>query len=766
MAKNLIVVESPAKAKTITRYLGKDFTALASYGHVRDLIPKNGAVDTEHDFAMKYEIIDRNAKHVKAIENALAKADALYLATDPDREGEAISWHLYELLKQRKKLKDKPVYRVEFHEITKKAIQDAVANPRELAQELVDAQQARRALDYLVGFNLSPLLWKKIRRGLSAGRVQSPALRLICEREDEIEAFKPREFWTIEALLEKEKQEFGAKLIRFHGDKVEQFTVDHDKQAHSIRDELLKNANGELLVEAVSKKQRRRNAAPPFTTSTLQQEASRKLGFGAQRTMRVAQTLYEGVDIGGETVGLISYMRTDSVSLANEAVAEIRDVIAKQYGKENVPSSPRSYKNKSKNAQEAHEAIRPTSAARLPKEIKSHLSQDQARLYDLIWKRTVASQMIHATLNTVAVDMSAGEGNIFRANGSTLVSPGFMAVYQEGLDDRKKDENKDNKLLPPMEKGDRVPLKKIDANQHFTEPPPRYSEATLVKTLEAFGIGRPSTYASIIQTLQNREYVTLEKKRFHPTDVGRIVNKFLSQHFTQYVDYDFTAKMEDELDAVSRGEAEWKPVLEKFWKPFKATIDDKDKTVQRKDVTHEEMDEDCPKCGKKLSIRLGRNGRFIGCTAYPECDYTRNLGESADDVAAEPEVVEGRECPDCGSPLVYKRGRYGKFIGCSSYPKCKYIEPLEKPKDTGVDCPQCAKGHLLKRKSRRGKIFYSCERYPKCNYAIWNEPVAEPCPECGWPILTIKTTKRRGTEKVCPQKDCNYSEVLEAPADA
>jgi DNA topoisomerase-1 len=755
---NLVIVESPAKAKTIKKYLGKDFDVLASYGHVRDLVPKEGAVDPEHGFAMNYEVIDRNSKHVKAITDKLKRADALYLATDPDREGEAISWHLYELLKKRRALKDKPVHRVVFHEITKKAIQEAVEHPRELSMDLINAQQARRALDYLVGFNLSPLLWKKIRRGLSAGRVQSPALRMIVEREEEIEAFKPREYWTIEADLNKEKQAFMAKLTQLEGEKISQFSITDEKGATSAEKTLTEAAGGKLVVQKIEKKQRRRNPAPPFITSTLQQEASRKLGFTAKRTMRIAQQLYEGVDIGNGAVGLITYMRTDSVILANEAVDEIRDYIRETWGTEMHPEKPRTFKTKSKNAQEAHEAIRPTSIRNVPKEIAHALSDEQRKLYDLIWKRTIASQMTHATINTVSADLAAGDKGIFRASGSTIAKPGFMSVYLEGKDDAPKGKD-DEKLLPPLEEGETIDLLGIRTEQHFTEPPPRYNEASLVKALEEHGIGRPSTYASIISTLQDREYVTMDKKRFIPTDVGRVVKKFLTNYFTQYVDYDFTARLEDELDAVSRGEEEWVPLLEKFWQPFKDRVDHTGENVQRSDVTQEKTDEKCPECGKDLVIKLGRNGRFIACTGYPECSYTRDLGDGSE--RQEPEVVQDRKCPKCGSDLLIRTGRYGKFIGCSAYPECKHIEPLEKPEDTGVTCPQCAKGTLMKRKSRRGKIFYSCSTYPKCDYATWNQPVQELCPECSWPILTIKTTKSRGTEKVCPQKSCSYSVPVE-----
>ncbi|MGR8933820.1 MAG: type I DNA topoisomerase [Gammaproteobacteria bacterium] len=767
MSQNLVIVESPAKAKTIEKYLGKDFHVLASYGHVRDLIPKEGAVDPEHGFAMHYEIIERNLRHVQAIAKAAKMADALYLATDPDREGEAISWHIYEILNDKKLLKDKPVHRVVFHEITKKAITEAITHPQTLSTPLINAQQARRALDYLVGFKLSPLLWKKIRRGLSAGRVQSPALRMIVERELEIEAFKTREYWSIDAQLLAQEQPFKARLIVYGNEKLTQFSIENEQQALQIKQTLLDKADGKLIVAKLEKKQRKRHPAPPFITSTLQQEAARKLGFTTKRTMSIAQQLYEGIDLGGETVGLITYMRTDSVNLADEAVQELRALIKDKYGAHNVPKQPRQFTTKSKNAQEAHEAIRPTSAWRLPSDVETRLSAEQFKLYNLIWKRSVACQMIHATIDTVSVDLHCGsDADIFRATGSTIADPGFMSVYLEGRDDAK-DSDEQESFLPNLEVGRPVPLQDIIAGQHFTEPPPRYSEASLVKALEERGIGRPSTYASIISTLQNREYVTLENKRFRPTDVGRIVNKFLTEHFSQYVDYDFTANLEDQLDAVSRGEKEWVPVMDEFWQPFIRRIVEKEESVQRKDVTQEALNENCPQCGNPLSIRLGRNGRFIGCTNYPECSYTRNLNDNGNTAAATPEIVEGRSCPQCASPLVIKSGRYGKFIGCSGYPKCKHIEPLDKPLDTGVACPKCQKGNLLKRKSRNGKIFYSCSAYPKCDYALWNAPIANPCPNCAWPILTLRTTKRKGVEKVCPQKECGYATPYEGdPADA
>lgn len=625
MSTNLVIVESPAKAKTIEKYLGRDFKVLASYGHVRDLIPKKGAIDPDHDFAMKYEVIERNEKHINAIKKALKKADALYLATDQDREGEAISWHLYELLKEDGVLDKKDVHRVVFNEVTKRAIKEAIGNPRELSSDLVNAQQARRALDYLVGFNLSPLLWKKVQRGLSAGRVQSPALRLIVEREQEIENFNEEEYWTIAADVEKNEQPFIARLTLFANEKVidkqvkkegetapekTRFSFTNEKDALAARDALLAAADGTLSVDLVKKKEARRNPNPPFTTSTMQQEAARKLRFSAQRTMRTAQQLYEGIDIGGETVGLITYMRTDSVSLANEALAELRQLIEESYGKDYLPEAPRAFKTKAKNAQEAHEAIRPTSARHLPAEIKSHLSADQSALYELIWKRTMACQMIHATLDTVSVDLGCGEGNIFRANGSTIKHPGFMKVYTEDIDDDRRGEDR-NKILPEMEQGERIKLLDIRSDQHFTQPPPRFTEASLVKTLEEFGIGRPSTYASIISTLVNREYVELESRRFTPTDIGRIVNGFLTEHFTKYVDYEFTANLEDELDSVSRGEEDWIPLMRKFWEPFISQVEDKDANVSRAEVAQSTFICTDKKTGKPVTVRMGPYGPFV-----------------------------------------------------------------------------------------------------------------------------------------------------------
>ncbi|HDN25884.1 MAG TPA: type I DNA topoisomerase, partial [Thioploca sp.] len=594
---------------------------------------------------------------------------------------------------------------------------------------------------------------------LSAGRVQSPALRLIVEREQEIENFKPREYWTVEADCKKGRQSFIAKLNFFEAKKLTQFSINNEEQATHTKTTLLNLANGEVQVAKVEKKQRKRQPSAPFITSTLQQEAARKLGFTAKQTMQVAQKLYEGMDTGSGAVGLITYMRTDSVNLASEAIEEIREVIGTLYGTENLPKQLRQYKTKSKNAQEAHEAIRPTSAKHYPDGLANYLTKEQLKLYTLIWKRTIACQMIDAKLDTVAVDLACGSGNNFRATGSTVVIPGFMVVYQEGVDDKKAGDD-DGKMLPPLAVGEQVNLKDIRAEQHFTEPSPRFSEASLVKNLEEFGIGRPSTYANIISTLQQREYVKLEKKRFIPTDIGRTVNKLLTEHFSLYIDYDFTAKLEDQLDAISRGEQDWVPLMHRFWDKFKQLVDEKMQSVQRKDFTQELLDEACPDCGKPLNKRLGKRGHFIGCSGYPKCNYTRRLDNNDEagepTPAVEPKVVEDRSCPLCGSPLHIKQG-HNKFIGCSAYPKCKHTEPLEKPVDTGISCPTCGKGTLAKRKSRYGTFFYSCSAYPACKYAISYEPVTEKCPTCDWPILMLKTTKKRGTEKICPQKSCDYA---------
>ncbi|MEP7042340.1 MAG: DNA topoisomerase I [Dokdonella sp.] len=672
MAKNLLIVESPAKAKTINKYLGKDFHVLASYGHVRDLVPKEGAVATDNHFKMNYEVIERNEKHVEAIAKAAKSAESLYLATDLDREGEAISWHIAEILRERGLLEGRAVHRVVFSEITPRAIKEAVASPRKLSMDLVNAQQARRALDYLVGFNLSPVLWRKVQRGLSAGRVQSPALRMIAEREEEIEAFKAREYWSIDADCAHPDQAFKARLWKLRGKKFEQFDLTNETDAQAARETLVRSAQGRLVVANIESKERKRRPSPPFTTSTLQQEAARKLGFTTSRTMRLAQQLYEGVAIGDEgVVGLITYMRTDAVSLSADAITELREVIGRDFGARALPEQPHFYRNKSKNAQEAHEAIRPTSALHRPKDVAAYLSDEQRKLYELIWKRALASQMQHATLNTVSVDFDAGGDSMFRASGTTVVDPGFLAVYEEGRDQKNAEEEDEGRKLPAMKIGEAVPIAAINADQHFTEPPPRYSEASLVKTLEEYGIGRPSTYASIIQVLLNREYVILDSRRFKPTDVGRAVAKFLSGHFAQYVDYDFTAKLEDELDAVSRGEEDWIPLLEKFWKPFKAQVDDKNETVDRSEASGaRELGTD-PKSGKPVAVRLGRYGPFAQIGTKDDEDKPKfaslRTGQSMHTITLE-DALELFKLPRAlghsaaGEEVTVGVGRFGPFV--------------------------------------------------------------------------------------------------------
>ena len=680
MSKNLVIVESPAKARTIERYLGKDFEVLASYGHVRDLVPKGGAVDPEQGFAMKYQLIARNSKHVNHIAKAARKADALYLATDPDREGEAISWHVCSVLRERGVLSGKGVHRVVFHEITKNAIREAMESPRDLSESLINAQQARRALDYLVGFNLSPLLWKKIRRGLSAGRVQSPALRLIVEREEQITSFEPREYWTIAAVAAVEGQAddtppVQARLALYAGEKVEQFTFTEEASVRAAEAEIRRAADGVLTVAGVEKKKRQRHPAAPFTTSTLQQEAARKLRFSAQKTMSVAQRLYED--------GLITYMRTDSVTLAGTAIAELRTLIRDRYGPENLPRSPRRYRTRAKNAQEAHEAIRPTSAARLPQKLKSSLPSEQRRLYDLIWKRTTASQMSSAVYDTVRLDLAAGRSaeadHRFRATGSVLLKPGFMIVYREGADDgsgaqRRRAEatfEKNDRVLPPLQVGERLELNDLLSEQHFTEPPPRYSEATLVRALEEYGIGRPSTYAAIISTLRNREYVEMQARRFVPTDVGKVVNRFLTDNFAQYVDYEFTARMEDALDAISRGESDWIPLLQDFWKPFQHQVQHTETTVTRAQAAQARPLGTHPENGRAVAVRMGRYGPFVQVGTREDEEKPRfaslRPGQKMDRITLE-EALELFKLPrelgetEDGQPVSANIGRYGPYV--------------------------------------------------------------------------------------------------------
>ena len=689
---DVVVVESPAKAKTINKYLGNDYVVLASYGHVRDLPAKNGSVLPEEDFAMTYESDDGSAKQMKAIADAVKKADHLYLATDPDREGEAISWHVLEALREDYKISDIAAQRVVFNQITKRAVLEGINNPRDLDTDLINAQQARRALDYLVGFTLSPVLWRKLPGARSAGRVQSVALRLVCEREIEIEAFVPREYWSIEADFQTPRSEkLVARLTHLNGEKLDRFSLANEGAAKAAQAAI---EAGDFSVADVQTKPTRRNPAPPFTTSTLQQEASRKLGFGARRTMQVAQRLYEGIDVGGETTGLITYMRTDGVQMANEAIAECRDLIASEFGAEYRPDSPREYKTKAKNAQEAHEAIRPTEFARTPAEMSGRLESDQARLYELIWKRGMASQMESARLSRTTIDIACSQGrSSLRTTGTVVDFPGFLKLYEEGKDDSKGGDD-DDRRLPRVSAGETMTRGEVRPEQHHTEPPPRFSEATLVKKLEELGIGRPSTYASILSVLQERAYVRLETKRFYPEDKGRLVTAFLESYFNQYVEYDFTANLENRLDEISAGDVDWKTVLREFWKDFSAAVENTTELRVRDvfDVVNDLLaphlypdggkDRTCPACKEgALSLKGGRNGFFIGCTAYPECRYTRAMS-GADDPDAEalaggPKVLG--DDPETGLEVSLRKGPYGLYLQLG-----EPTEEQKKPKRAGV----------------------------------------------------------------------------------
>ena len=681
MPNNLVVVESPAKARTIEKYLGPGFQVLASYGHVQDLVPKDGAVDTEGDYALKYQVTPGHEKHLRKIASALKDCEALYLASDPDREGEAISWSLYSLLNKRKKLGEKKTYRVVFHEVTPEAVRQALEHPRDLSDDLVNAYQARRAIDYLVGFNLSPLLWRKIAPKLSAGRVQSPALRLIVERENEIEAFQPREFWTVDALLDKDGHGFPAKLHMLDGKRLKKFDLENEEQANAAREQVQAYAT-ELAVASVERKERKRNPAPPFTTSTLQQEASRKLRFSARRTMQVAQQLYEGVDLGSGPVGLITYMRTDSVTLATVALNNLRQTIKERYGEDQMPPSPRRYKTRTRNAQEAHEAVRPTDATRTPEQTRGKLSSDQQKLYELVWKRAVACQMIPAVIDQVSVDLDCGPGTQLRATGSHVRIPGFMQVYREGSDEANgngNQKNSDERYLPELREGERVALQEAKANQHFTEPPPRYTEASLVKTLEEYGIGRPSTYADTLSTLVSRKYTELDKRTFFPTALGKVVCNFLTEHFSRYVDYEFTAQLEDSLDRVARGETEWIPVVDSFWKPFHQQVNEKSETVSRqKAQMMRELGTD-PESGKPVRIRVGRYGPFVQVGDREDEEKPRfaslREGQSFETITFE-EAMDLLVLPrslgvgDDGELIEVNIGRFGPYV---KYGPKKYV---------------------------------------------------------------------------------------------
>ena len=717
MTRNLVVVESPAKAKTIGKYLGKDYSVLASMGHVRDLPKSDFAVEFNGGVTVTYEVTPKAKKVVADIRKAAKAAEQVFLATDPDREGEAIAWHIA----QAAKLAAKATRRVTFTEITAEAVRAAFANPREIDSHLVDAQQARRVVDRIVGYKLSPVLWRKVRAGLSAGRVQSAALKMVVDREREIDAFRPQEYWSLEADLLTQAEE--AVHARYPVGEKQKFVLG-DQGAAEAAAEVARAAS--WVVRDVKKTQRKRSAAPPFTTSTLQQEASRKLGFSSKRTMAIAQQLYEGIDLPGEgSVGLITYMRTDSVALAQSALNEIASLVGSRYGQEYVHTTR--YKTKAKLAQEAHEAVRPTAVARTPESLNGHLDQAQLKLYELVWKRAVASQMAQALYDQTSVDIEAGE-LIFRATGSVLRFDGFERVYREGRDD---DPEEEAGILPDLVVGQVLQLVELTPEQHFTEPPPRYTEASLVKALEEHGIGRPSTYSPTISTLLDRSYVRLDRKRFHPEDVGVIVTDLLADVFPKVVDLGFTAEMEEDLDRIASGSKAWEPLVKQFFEEVEETIAERQEKVSRPE---EATDETCPECGEETGAKLvrkwGRYGWFLSCSRYPDCKYRRNAKRSAAEEAerAEPELTDV-PCPKCGKPMVKRSGRFGPFLGCSDYPKCKGIKNLGE--QSYGTCPKCGQGEVVSKRTKRGKTFYSCNRYPDCDFALWQAPLSQPCPSCG-----------------------------------
>jgi DNA topoisomerase-1 len=810
--KPLVIVESPAKAKTINRYLGGGYMVKASLGHVKDLPAKDLGVDVEHNFRPTYEPIPAREKVIRELKDAAKKASAIYLAADPDREGEAICQHLAEELKNGKKF-----HRVLFNEITKNAIREAFENPGQINDRLVEAQQARRILDRLVGYKISPLLWDKVRRGLSAGRVQTVALRLIVEREREIRAFEREEYWTIAAQLNNsEPPAFEARLIRRNG---KEYVVRGESKSGSIRAQVEKGkvliASGAeaeavraeleketFVVASTATKEVKRNPLPPFVTAKLQQEAARKLGFTAKRTMAVAQRLYEGVEVGDEgTIGLITYMRTDSTRVSDAALSEARDWVRGSYGERYLPEGPIVYRSK-KGAQDAHEAIRPTSALRSPDQLARYLSEEQLKLYRLIWQRFVASQMMPALFDQTTIEIAAGEFGL-RATGSVLKFDGFLKVYEESKEQKDEEDEEVGRRLPQVHQGETLTLRQAVPEQHFTEPPARYNEASLVKELEEKGIGRPSTYASILSTIQEREYVQKQKARFLPTELGMIVSDLLVEHFNDIFDVMYTARLEDALDDIEDGKQEWVATLDEFYAKFAKDLKKAAKNMENVKRMEQPTEFTCEKCGKPMVIKFGRNGKFLACSGYPDCTNTRELppelselpppeetpapeGEQTCENCGRPMVLKrgrfgqflacsgypdcrttrrigqaekkppvptGEPCPQCGGALVTRQGRYGEFVSCGNYPKCKYI----KQETTGVQCPECKKGEIVERRSRRGK-FYSCNRYPKCKFSLPSKPIAQACPQCNSPYLVEKTTKA-GTSVECPTESCDYKQA-------
>ncbi len=768
--KSLVIVESPAKAKTINKILGKEFSVKASIGHIRDLPEKELGVEEDKGFQPKYIIIPGKEKIIKELKKAAKNADVIYLAPDPDREGEAIAWHIAEVIKDSdkkgKKMSDdgKKLYRITFNEITEKAVRDAIKNPGYIDMRKVYAQQARRILDRLVGYKLSPLLWRKVRRGLSAGRVQSVALRLVVEREKEIQAFKPVKYWSISAeFLGDEPPQFRARLFKFK----DKYIINRDKGEFYLRTEEDAKALLETLKErefylaSVQKKLRKRNPPAPFITSTLQQEASRKLRFTPKKTMMIAQQLYEGVELGDEgSVGLITYMRTDSPRVAEEAVEAARAYILDRYGKEYLPGKKKSTKKTKTKIQDAHEAIRPTYMDRPPESVKKFLTRDQYNLYRLIWQRFVASQMAPAKIEqTTFIIKDKQEEAEFRVSGDVVKFKGFMAVYTEGKDAEDTEEPEMEGLLPPLKEGIDLELKSIEYTEHQTQPPPRYSEATLVKALEEKGIGRPSTYATILSTIQERKYVKKKDGRLVPTELGMLVSDLLVERFPELMDVRFTARMEDELDKIEGGELEWVEVVNDFYIPFKRDLEEAMDTLGKVRPKDEPTDIVCELCGQPMVKRWGRHGRFLACSGYPKCKNTKPLKEE-EEKSTEPQLTE-EKCPECGSPMVIRTSRYGRFLACSKYPDCKGTKPL----GTGVSCPLDG-GEIIERKSKKGKVFWSCSNWPDCKFASWYKPVPEKCPECGSEYLLQKRDRQGNTVLQCPEKDCKFKKTLQPEPQA
>jgi DNA topoisomerase I len=809
MAKALVIVESPAKAKTIGKYLGKNYIVKASLGHVKDLPKRDLAVDVDNDFSPKYEVIEGKKKLISELKQAAKGVDSIYLAADPDREGEAICWHLKEELEPAKKKGDSPgIFRVMFNEITANAVKKAFEKPMAVNVNLVEAQQARRVLDRLVGYKISPLLWDKVRRGLSAGRVQTVALRLIVDREREIRAFQKQEYWTIDVSLGAKKPPVLTARLTKRNDEVPE--IANEVTSQNIVNDLVDAA---YAVQSVTTREKRRNPVPPFITSTLQQESSRKLRFSVKRTMMLAQSLYEGKEIGKEgLVGLITYMRTDSTRVSDDALTEVRTMIGERYGKEYLPDAPNIYKTK-KDAQDAHEAIRPTSVLRTPESLEGSLAEDELKLYRLIWMRFIASQMKPAVFDQTTIDINStgksGAKYIFRATGSVPKFDGFLKIYEEGKDQKDEDDEELKHKLPAVTQGETLRFKAIDPVQHFTEPPPRYNEATLVKELEADGVGRPSTYASILSTIQEREYVKKEGGRFFPTELGMVVTDLLVDNFNNIFEVKYTARMERELDEIEEGKIDWRIAMAEFYTRFQGELEYAERNMT--DIKRMEKPTDlvCEKCGKPLVIKWGKHGSFIACTGYPECTNTRELTVDLPDIdkadfseqdeqeycenCGRPMVLKkGRfgqfyacsgypdckttkqiggeqrkdvpleeKCPQCENNLVQKFGRYGEFVACSNYPKCKFV----KQKTIGIKCPNCSEGEVVERRSKRGRTFYGCNRYPECDFVAWGKPIPEKCPDCGSSYLIEKYLKG-GAVAQCPNKECGHKHPIDVPMEA